>query len=461
MAYFNEDRASSVRSTMRQDPRGCPTSTVSAAAIEQMEQALESMLSYFGDALAALDRAQAADPGWAHAPMVKAGLLLTVGEYETTRQARVALATAARLAANAHEREKAHIIAAQAAADGNWDRACELWDAILVQWPRDVAALLFAHLFDFYRGDALNLKRRPQRVLPRWSPDSPFYGYVLGMAAFGLEESGHYCEAEDAGRAAVAMNPRDPWAIHAVTHVFEMQGRHRAGAEWLDSHVEDWAVDNGFSFHNWFHAALFQLEKMDTQAALEVYDAQLAPVADMALQRVDRTAILWRLKLLGVDVASRFAALRGTWSTDAPTAGFYAFNDLHALIACIGADGSGADALLAAMANAASGGSSNERMTRKVGLPLARAFRAYGAGRWSEATEGLLRVRDSAHLFGGSHAQRDIVTLTLLDAAVRAGERRLAAHILAERHPAKQHTPLTAFWHRRISGAKTQRLDYQ
>ena len=458
MAYFTGDLVPSARAAMRHDPRGCPTSTASGEAIDRMEQALESMLSYFGDPLASIDRAQAVDPGWVHPHTVKAGLLLTVGEHEAARQAREALAAASRLASTANERERAHIAAAQAAADGDWDRACELWEAILVEWPRDVAALLFAHLFDFYRGDALNLKRRPQRVLPRWSPDLPLHGYVLGMAAFGLEESGHYAEAEDAGRAALASNPRDPWAIHAVTHVFEMQGRHRAGAAWLETRLEDWAVDNGFAFHNWFHSALFHLEAMDTDAALEVYDMQLAPVADLALQRVDRTAVLWRLRLLGVDVASRFAELRETWRTDAPAAGFYAFNDLHALIACIGAEtavtaGRAQEALLEAMSQPSSSGSSNDRMNRKVGVPLVRAFSAYGRGRWSEATEGLLRVRDGAHLFGGSHAQRDIVTLTLMDAAVRAGRRALAAHILAERHAAKQHTPLTAFWRRRIGGA--------
>jgi hypothetical protein len=276
------------------------------------------------------------------------------------------------------------------------------------------------------------------------------------MAAFGLEEAGHYAEAEDTGRAAVALNPRDPWAIHAVTHVFEMQGRHREGGQWLERRRQDWAVANAFAFHNWFHAALFHLERMDTQAALQVYDAHLADVAELALQRVDRTAVLWRLKLLGVDVASRFATLSRAWSTEAPAAGFYAFNDLHTLIACIGAEphgrsGAAADDLLEVMAHASSGGASNERMTRKVGLPLARAFRDYGNGRWSDATEGLLRVRDSAHLFGGSHAQRDIVTLTLLDAAAHAGQRELAAHILAERYPAKQHTPLTVFWQRRVA----------
>ena len=454
MAYLNDDLVTSVSGTSRRDLRGCAVSTGSATAVAHVEQALESMLSYFGDPFVALERAIEADPDWAHAHTLKATLLLTAGEHGATQQAREVLATAAQLSAHANERERAHIVAARAAANGEWERACELWEAILVQSPRDVAALLFAHLFDFYRGDALNLKRRPQRVLARWSADLPLYGYVLGLAAFGMEESGHYAEAEDTGRAALALNPRDPWAIHAVTHVFEMQGRHRAGAEWLASRRQDWAVDNGFAFHNWFHTVLFHLEVMDTGAALEVYDTHLADCADMALQRVDRTAILWRLKLLGVDVASRFAALRRTWSTEAPAAGFYAFNDLHALMSCIGAEEeSGADALLEAMMAPSTSGSSNARMTRKVGLPLARAFRAYGRGRWSEATEGLLRVRDGAHVFGGSHAQRDIVTLTLMDAAVRAGQRDLAAHILAERHAAKQGTPLTAFWQRRVGAA--------
>lgn len=451
MAYLSEEHADSVRGTMRKDPRGCPTGTASGVAVAQMEQALESMLSYFGDPLAALERAQEADPQWAHVHTVRAGLLLTAGEFEAAQHARGELAAAARLAAGANDREKAHIAAAQAAADGDWDRACELWEAILVQSPRDIAALLFAHLFDFYRGDALNLKRRPLRVLPRWNPELPFYGYVLGMAAFGLEEAGHYAEAEDTGRAAVALNPRDPWAIHAVTHVFEMQGRHRAGVAWLRGRQQDWSVDNGFAFHNWFHAALFHLEEMDTPAALDVYDTHLAGVADLALQRVDRTAILWRLKLLGVDVASRFDALRRTWSTDAPAAGFYAFNDLHALIACIGAGTDPPDALMEAMTRASSGAGSNARMTRRAGLPLARAFDDYRRGRWSEATEGLLRARDTSHVFGGSHAQRDVITLTLMDAAVRAGQRELAGHILAERHLAKQHTPLTAFWQGRVA----------
>lgn len=442
--------------TGRTDPRGLACGTRSAEAVDAVESALEAMLSYFGDPLAELDRAAQADPGWAHPLVLKASVLLTLGEHGTASQAAGILSAAN--GAGATERERAHHAAASAAARGEWDAACDAWEAILVRWPRDVAALLFAHLFDFFRGDALNLRRRPQRVLPAWSADLPFHGYVLGMYAFGLEESGHYAQAEDAGRAALEVNRRDPWAVHAVTHVFEMEGRHRDGARWLATREPDWAVDNGFSFHNWFHAALFQLEGMDTDAALATYDQHLAPATDMALQRVDGTAVLWRLKLLGVDVAGRFDALRRTWDTQAPAAGFYAFNDVHAILAHMGA-GDTADAqaacesVMAAMSRAPSSGASNRRMTDEVGLPLARALRDYARGRWDRAAEGLLHVRDRAHVMGGSHAQRDLLTWTLLDAAIRAGQRELAAHVLNERRPAKAATPLTAHWQERAAAA--------
>lgn len=444
------------RPALRQDARGCPTSTSSAQAVDQIEAALQSMLSYFGDPLQALDQACAADPTWQYPHTLKASLLLTLGEFGSTQQACEVLAASDALAFGTTQREQAHRAAARAAAAGDWERACELWEGILVSWPRDVAALLFAHLFDFYRGDALNLRRRPERVLHQWSADLPLYGYVLGMAAFGQEECGHYGQAEDSGRAALEINPRDPWAVHAVTHVFEMQGRHHGGARWLASREADWAVDNGFAFHNWFHAGLFHMEEMDTAAAMAVYDKHLGNVNETALQRVDRTAILWRLKLLGADVGDRFQVLRACWDMRTPAAGFYAFNDVHAVIAHAGAgDHGGAKAIVDAMTMPAASGASNQRMTREVGLPLAQAFLAYATEDYAAAAEGLLKVRDRAHVFGGSHAQRDIITLTLMDAAIRSRQRALAQHVLYERYAAKAGTALTAFWQERV-GARLE-----
>ena len=64
-------------------------------------------------------------------------------------------------------------------------------------------ALLCAHLFDFYLGDARQLRARVARVLPEWPEADPLQPFVLGMYAFGLEECNLYAEAEAAGVKSV------------------------------------------------------------------------------------------------------------------------------------------------------------------------------------------------------------------------------------------------------------------
>ena len=55
------------------------------------------------------------------------------------------------------------------------------------------------------------------------------------MAAFGLEETGDYSAAEVLGHEAVARDPRDAWAVHAIAHVYEMRGDTDAGLNWLNA----------------------------------------------------------------------------------------------------------------------------------------------------------------------------------------------------------------------------------
>ena len=107
-------------------------------------------------------------------------------------------------------------------------------DRILADDPRDIVALQVGHLLDFYRGDSRNLRDRVGRVLPEWSPDLPGYHAVLGMYAFGLEESPITGAPSGTAASAVALNPHDGWAHHAVAHVMEMKGRAADGIGWLD-----------------------------------------------------------------------------------------------------------------------------------------------------------------------------------------------------------------------------------
>ena len=102
---------------------------------------------------------------------------------------------------------------------------------------------------------------------------------------------------------------------------------------------------------------------------------------------------------------------------------------------------------LTAMRRAAAGTGDNAEITRAVGLPLAEGFAAFGAGRYAEAAAKILAVRSIAQRFGGSHAQRDILTLTALHAALRGGLTATAEAISAER---LQHKPLSP-WARRLS----------
>jgi hypothetical protein len=72
-------------------------------------------------------------------------------------------------------------------------------------------------------------------------------------------------------------------------------------------------------------------------------------------------------------------------------------------------------------------------MTVEVGLPAARAVVAHVEGRHDDVVAELVPVRRTAHRFGGSHAQRDLIQRTLTDAAIRSGRLDLARALLDER----------------------------
>jgi len=84
------------------------------------------------------------------------------------------------------------------------------------------------------------------------------------------------------------------------------------------------------------------------------------------------SALLWRLHLQGVDVGERWNRIADMWARKAPVEnGYYAFNDLHALISFLGA-GRTAEArtvLTAVEAAAETNFESASRMAREVGIP--------------------------------------------------------------------------------------------
>ena len=440
--------------TQQPDARGLPAGSLSASARAAVDVALWRMMSLYDTPIADLDAAIAADPGWALPHTMKAGFLASLTEASLLPEAAVHLAAArARSSTLSPERERAHLEAVQQVLEGRWSAACRSWDALLIDHPRDALALQWAQLWDFYRGDSVALRARPARALPEWDEHDPLFPHVLALWAFGLEENHCHAEAEEVGRRALALDARAPWAVHAVAHVMDTQGRFDDGAAWLRQHQSAWAEGNGFAAHLWWHTALFRLEGLDIAGTLRVVDGHLAAEQmQIGLQRVDAASALWRLHLLGAEVAERAAALAAGWpSGAADEAGHYAFNDVHVLLPLLAADDVGtAEAWLARCAERAMAADDarrdNHAVAREVGLPLARGLLAFARGDADESADLLYAVRAQTQRIGGSHAQRDVIDQTLLAACARGSRKALGRALLNERVLAKPVTPLTRHW---------------
>ena len=425
------------------DARGVQTSATDPRSLEILETAMRQFQSYRGDAVETIDRALADDPDFVTGHIFRAELHAMLWEKSVLAEVEAGLGRLKALEGKATERERAHIAAIADWAAGDWDGMRTRLDRVLADEPRDALALQVGHLGDFFQGDRENLRGRVARTLPAWTREDPGYGFLLGMAAFGLEECGDYGAAEESGRQAIALEPDDCWAQHALCHVMEMQGRQDEGIAFMEERRAHWAQDdNAFAFHNWWHVSLFNLDNDRYDRALEIHDRAIRPEpSEVQLEMLDAAALLWRLHLRRVDTGDRFETLAATYERLAEH-GFYAFNDMHAMMAyaATGRDEAAA-ALERAAAAAAQGTGSNARMTRDAGLSIVRAIRAFGAERYRDAVDLLMPVRYRAQAFGGSHAQRDIVHRTLIESALRDGQHGLSQALANERIALKPQCP--------------------
>ncbi len=216
----------------------------------------------------------------------------------------------------------------------------------------------------------------------------------------------------------------------------ETANRHDEGVAFLKSTREHWGPAHFMAGHNGWHLALFLIEQGRFDEVLADYDRFSAPklAADATLDRVDAAALLWRLELAGVDVGNRWAAVAGKWMTHVDDH-VLALNDLHCAFAAARSPDPGDVKRFRDSLDAYErlGSGDNRQVTAEVGRRLIDGMLAFAGGDAAGAVEAILPVRHEAIRVGGSHAQRDIVNLTLIAAAERSGQWSLARSLLAER----------------------------
>jgi len=397
------------------DFRGCEISGATPSARDAFERALAAFQSWRSGSETYLAPALRDAPSFVMAHVLQAYMYLASRDPVRVRSARPVLARASQLPANA--RERLHLAAIAAALADDYERAKAVLGELLKREPRDVLALQVAHNLDYLTGDVARMGDRVAGVLSAWSSDMPGYDAVLAMHAFGLEEGGDYGRAEEFAKQALARNPFNARAHHVLAHVFEMTERAAAGMQWMNEHMEYWATDTVVATHCWWHLALFHLAQGKIERALSLYDtrvraSQSHEVADM----IDAAALLWRIELRGGHAGARWDELASAWAPQIAD-GFCTFNDLHAMIAFVGAGNWNlAQRLERELVQRESRCTRHGDTTRLIGLPAGRAVIAFGRGDYTSAIRLLSSLPALAHRIGGSHAQRDVLHLTLLRA---------------------------------------------
>ncbi len=420
---------------MHSDERGLALTTESAAAAEHFNASVNQYLEYRSAAMGTLKQALEEDPAFVMGHCLRGYLFMLFSSNSVLGKVEQSLQAAEAGLGHVTWREKAHVGALSAWSAGDMAKSNAIWEEILVEHPLDVLALRLQHFNAFWMGRSQLLRDAVAGVFGAWDDGIPGYGSVLGMYAFGLEECGDYGRAEELGRRAVDLNGDDLWAVHAVAHVLEMQGRAEEGAAWLSRPADIWDDRNPFKGHLWWHAAMFALALGDYDRVLALYDRSVVPEpSDFYLDVQNAASMLARLDILGVDVGDRWKDLADMVESRLGDHTL-AFTEMHYMMALV-RDGriETAERLLESLRRFAKTPDNFSAATMiPVAVPLCEAILAYGRGTYDKAIELMLPIRDDYARVGGSHAQRDIFAQFLIEAAIKGGRPKLARALLSER----------------------------
>ena len=443
---------------MYQDARGLAISAANVEAAQAFDATISAYLRFARNTGQALKASFAADPEFPMAHCLKGYFFQLFSTPVLAQKAHGALEQA-RAGAKGRDmtlRENAHLDALESWLSGDLPAAVARWEGILSEHPCDMLALKLTTFMHFYLGDSSQLRDCVGRVRYAWDESVPDYGFVLGMHAFGFEECGMYAQAEAAGREALMREPEDAWAVHAVTHVMEMQDRRREGIEWVEAHQGNWSKGNNFRFHLWWHKTLFHLELEEYERVLELYDTEVRdPSTDEYLDICNATSLLWRLEERGVPVGDRWSELADHCEKKAQDH-ILVFPDSHYIMA-LAAAGRAApqQSFMASLrVRTAASETTQDRVAAQVGLPLCEAVAAWYKDDFNTVTEKLAPIRTQIARIGGSHAQRDLYQQLLIAACMKSGRMAQARTLLSERQYLKPNNAWT--WKRYAAALSAQ-----
>ena len=408
------------------DSLGNPVGLQHPGSMDGVNDFVEGFISSQARVVNILDTAAADD-----APLVQAyaaALHMFAETHLASANARPFLDKALASPLQPTPRERSFIGAVQAWVDGDVLRTTDVLEQHVSDYPRDLVALKLAHYHLFNLGDSPGMLRLALTCLPA----ARDVAYLHGMLAFGWEQCHLLEQAEASARLAMAMEPTDPWAHHALAHVMLTQGRLHEGHHFLREVSGSWVGLNSFMVtHNWWHQALFALELGRHDEVLSLYDCQVWGVAkDYSQDEVNAVSLLARLELAGVDVGNRWQDLADHLVQHIADQ-VLPFLDMQYLYGLARAGRPQADQLLRNIeAHAAQVAPGLQHAWQRVCVPACRGLLAHARGEWQRAVDGIGQALPRLNDIGGSHAQRGLFAQLHLDALIRSGHLAAARNII-------------------------------
>lgn len=402
---------------MTMDRFGNPVTGTDAAALQGIDDFVHGFVSYQSKAVNILKAAEAA-PDCCLVQCYAAMLWMFLESPEAPARAAAPLHRAETLAPDATPREAALVRLTRFWAEGRIPELLSEGEALAHAHPSDLVLIKLLQYHHFNLGDAPAMLRVGLHLLPQGA-DLP---YVHGMIAFGYEQCHLLPQAEASARRALEIEPTDPWAHHALAHVFLTQGRVDEGIVFLEGVAPSWVGLNSFMrSHNWWHLALFYLSRGRHDAVRAAYDTHVWGLSkDYSQDQVGAASLLARMELAGVDVGDRWSDLaQHVGQRGADTV--QPFLTMQYLYALARADMPQADALMAAVDARATSDAFDAPVWADVAMPACQGLLAHARGDFETCVQRLGRALPRIAETGGSHAQRDLFEQIHLDALMQTG----------------------------------------
>jgi tetratricopeptide (TPR) repeat protein len=416
----------------QRDRYGNVLSTSSATAAAKYNEALDLALAAGPPPEALLEESVAADEGFALAQVALARQNQFRGHMA---EAREGMERALALLDGITRREQQHVKTIATAIGGDNPKALAMVKEHAAEFPTDPYVVSQASGVYSLIGFSGNVDRNEEQMA-LLEPLAGAYGddwWYLSALAFAENELLRHGPARTHAQRSLELFHRNGHAAHTIAHVHFETGDPQGGAAFLAGWRPGYERKATIYGHIAWHHAIFELISGNAAEAERIYQEELRPGAatSAALGLVaDAASLLWRMDLAAHESPLPWGELRDWAVTAFPHPGVM-FADVNCALAYAAA---GDDAALGRLIDGLRQHDAAGKIPGGSIVPtLAEAIAAFARGDFDEAVRLLEPRMDEVIRIGGSHAQREVIEDTLLEAYLRSRRFDRAEAMLRER----------------------------